>query len=380
MAAAARRDLAQVNARPPGPHCRLPILYPQVRGVYLHACSPSPRVQDCEALVGGAPSDRVCDGSVYAGELQAEGPTWAALSFPRPDQGHCFLARLPGVGNVGVGFELYGWVALGLFWLLTCPVFPLGIASSRSHLVVQLEQEEERWVPDQVDATPAAGEEAQKGSGPGCWCGVEDKDTSSEQSVSSEGVAQVRTPVAGMNTHPHDMSGPILKDRSLLTDYHRGRASHKPLTYGACGKPFWLSTNCHQHQEQRSGERPFTKDNGRDSPKSCRTYVPQKIYTCGARGVGFPATSGRPQHQVVGEDQRTKRCFRHGMFSVEGVAQGGSLHPEAPPLRDDSRLAGARHFPAALAVDLGLFSWSQVVKPLITAWGCENYISQNALR
>ncbi|KAI5214815.1 hypothetical protein MUG91_G261n25 [Manis pentadactyla] len=67
----------------------------------------------------------------------------------------------------------------------------LGIASSRSHLVMQLAQGEEPWMPDQVDLSPAAAGEAQKGSGPGCWCGVDSKDTSSEQSVSSEGVSQV---------------------------------------------------------------------------------------------------------------------------------------------------------------------------------------------
>ncbi|XP_017519066.3 zinc finger protein 671 isoform X1 [Manis javanica] len=173
----------------------------------------------------------------------------------------------------------------------------LGIASSRSHLVMQLAQGEEPWMPDQVDLSPAAAGEAQKGSGPGCWCGVDSKDTSSEQTVSSEGVSQVRTPVAGMNTHPHDMSGPVLKDRSLLTDYQRGEARHQPLTCGACGKQFWPSDNCPQHQEQRSAERPFRKDEGRDSLKSCRTYVPE-ICTYGAGGVGFPATSGLPQHQV----------------------------------------------------------------------------------
>lgn len=65
--------------------------------------------------------------------------------------------------------SVIGWVALGQFWPLTRPVSPLGIASSRSHLVMQLAQGEEPWMPDQVDLSPAAAGEAQKGSGPGEW-------------------------------------------------------------------------------------------------------------------------------------------------------------------------------------------------------------------
>ena len=58
---------------------------------------------------------------------------------------------------------------LGPVLTVTCPVFPSGIASFRSHLVTQLEQGEEPWMPDQVDVTPASEREAQKGPGPGKW-------------------------------------------------------------------------------------------------------------------------------------------------------------------------------------------------------------------
>ncbi|KAB0398474.1 hypothetical protein E2I00_008032, partial [Balaenoptera physalus] len=133
-------------------------------------------------------------------------------------------------------------------------------------------------MPAQVDMTPATEKEAQKGPGPGCWCGVEAEAVSSEQSVYLEGVSQFRTPVAGLKTHPCDMSGPILKDLLHLTEYPWGKARQEPHTCEAHGKQFCFSTDLHQHHKQHSGEKFFRRDEGRDTVKSCRIYVPEKTY------------------------------------------------------------------------------------------------------
>eukprot|EP00069_Balaena_mysticetus_P021355 bmy_13328T0 len=192
-----------------------------------------------------------------------------------------------------------------------------GIASSRSHLVTQLEQGEEPWMPAQVDMTPATEKEAQKGPGPGCWCGVEAEAVSSEQSVYLEGVSQFRTPVAGLKTHPCDMSGPILKDLLHLTEYPRGKARQEPRTCEAHGKQFCFSTDLHQHHKQHSGEKFFRRDEGRDTVKSCRIYVPEKTYIHDEGRVDLPATSGL-QHQCSQLTVHLRipssacECSRHG--------------------------------------------------------------------
>ncbi|XP_045629270.1 zinc finger protein 671 [Ursus americanus] len=186
---------------------------------------------------------------------------------------------------------LYQDVMLENFALLAS----LGITSSRSHLVTQLEQREDPRMPDQVDTTPATEREAQKGLGPGCWCAVEDEAMFSEQSVSLEGVSQVRTPVAGLKPQPCDISGSILKEILHLTEYQGGEARLEPHTGGACWKHFWLSANVHQHHV---AEKSFRRDEGRDSVKSCRFYVPEKTYSYSERRMDFPATSDLLQHQV----------------------------------------------------------------------------------
>nr|XP_012596843.1 zinc finger protein 671 [Microcebus murinus] len=192
----------------------------------------------------------------------------------------------------------------------------LGIASSRSHVVIQLEPGEE---PDQVDVTPATKREAQMGAGPDCWHGAEDEEAPSEQSVSVERVLQTMTPMAELKTHPCDMCGLSLKDTLHLAEYQREKFRQKPCTCGACGKQFWFSTNFDQHQKP-SGEKPFRRDEGRDSLNSCRVCVPEKIHTCGEGGVNFSTTSGL-QHQTP-----PSRVKPHKSTKLEGAFPTGQRY------------------------------------------------------
>uniref|UniRef100_A0A4X1SJ50 Zinc finger protein 671 n=1 Tax=Sus scrofa TaxID=9823 RepID=A0A4X1SJ50_PIG len=172
----------------------------------------------------------------------------------------------------------------------------LGIASSRSHLVMQLQQGGGPWIPTQVAVTPAAEKEAQQGPGPGCWCGVEGEVISSEHNDSLERVSQChRTPMAHLKTYScdvSDLSDPVFKDIRHLTENQGGKASPEPRTCEACGKPFWFSADLHRHQKQQSGEKFFRTDEGRDSVKSCRTSVPDKTCIHGESRMDLPATSG----------------------------------------------------------------------------------------
>ncbi|KAM9049011.1 zinc finger protein 671 isoform 2-T2 [Megaptera novaeangliae] len=155
----------------------------------------------------------------------------------------------------------------------------------------------------------------------GCWCGVEAEAVSSEQSVYLEGVSQFRTPVAGLKTHPCDMSGPILKDLLHLTEYPRGKARQEPHTCEAHGKQFCFSTDLHQHHKQHSGEKFFRRDEGRNTVKSCRIYVPEKTYIHGEGRVDLPATCGL-QHQVSYDRMKPHKSTELG----GALSTGQKLH------------------------------------------------------
>ncbi|XP_022282715.2 zinc finger protein 671 isoform X1 [Canis lupus familiaris] len=195
---------------------------------------------------------------------------------------------------------LYQDVMLENFALLAS----LGIASSRSHLVTQLNPREDPQMPEQVNMNPATEREAQKGPGPGCRCAVED-----EQSVSLEGMSQVRTPVASLKTHPCDGSGSRLRGILHLPEHEVGEARLKPQPCGASWKHFWLSANLHQ---RHTGEKSFRGGEGRDSMKSHQFCVPEKTFVYGEGRVGFPATSSLHLHQVPHVSPKPHKSTRLG--------------------------------------------------------------------
>lgn len=62
----------------------------------------------------------------------------------------------------------YGGDRQALAWAgLLLPFSLLGFAPSRSHVVAQLESEEELWVPSMVNLTMGSRAEARRGPGPG---------------------------------------------------------------------------------------------------------------------------------------------------------------------------------------------------------------------
>ncbi|XP_037674771.1 zinc finger protein 671-like [Choloepus didactylus] len=173
-------------------------------------------------------------------------------------------------------------------------VASLGMASSGSPVLTQLEQGEESWVPDQVDTTLCTASESQRGPGLDCWHGTEDEEASSEQSVSL-GVSQTQIRSAGpctSNTHPYDVCSPTWRSILHLAQYEGIKAWQKPYTCGLCGKQFWFTANFHQHQKQHSREKTFRRYEGRNSVKNCRGYMPEKTYTYGENGMDFPTTTG----------------------------------------------------------------------------------------
>ncbi|KAM9226191.1 uncharacterized protein PS065_008421 [Dugong dugon] len=98
---------------------------------------------------------------------------------------------------------LYRDVMLETFGLMAS----LGLVSSRTHEITQLEQWSEPWVPDQEAVAPDTLR--------GCWRGMEATEVLSEQSVSVEGTSQVRTPKAGpstQKTHPGAVCSPVVKE------------------------------------------------------------------------------------------------------------------------------------------------------------------------
>ncbi|XP_053462246.1 zinc finger protein 671 isoform X2 [Nycticebus coucang] len=184
---------------------------------------------------------------------------------------------------------LYHDVMLENFALLAS----LGIASSRSYVVMQLEPGEE---PDQVVVTPATEREPQRGVGPGCWHGVEDEEAPSEQNASVAGELQTRIPMAELKTHKCDMCNSTLKDILHLAEYQREKVRQKPHNWGACGKQFWFSTKFDQYQKKPSGEKPFRRDKNKDSVNSYRVHGPEKTHTCGEGDMDFSATSALLQY------------------------------------------------------------------------------------
>lgn len=83
-----------------------------------------------------------------------------------------FLPDLPCVFLLYyVSFPVFycGIIHLGKCWSLTCPIFPLGLTSFRSHIVAQLEMGAEPWVPDQVDMTSAMARGVYRGPDSGKW-------------------------------------------------------------------------------------------------------------------------------------------------------------------------------------------------------------------
>uniref|UniRef100_A0A2K6SSJ0 Uncharacterized protein n=1 Tax=Saimiri boliviensis boliviensis TaxID=39432 RepID=A0A2K6SSJ0_SAIBB len=93
----------------------------------------------------------------------------------------------------------------------------------------------------------------------GCWCGVEDEEAPSKQSIYVQRETQVRTPTAGVfpeKAHPCEMHGSILGDILHVADHQGTHSKQKEHRCEAWGSQSYDSPNFHQHQNQCVGEKP----------------------------------------------------------------------------------------------------------------------------
>ena len=130
--------------------------------------------------------------------------------------------------------------------------------------------------------------------------GVEDEETPSEQSVSAEGVSQMRTPRAGLSpekTQPCKMCTPVLRDILHLAEEQGTNRGQKAYTCGPCGKQFYFIANLQEHQKPHIRGNPVRYDMGRPSFwKSCTIHTIGNLPTYMEIGNDFVANMGlQPQ-------------------------------------------------------------------------------------
>uniref|UniRef100_A0A9L0RX77 Uncharacterized protein n=1 Tax=Equus caballus TaxID=9796 RepID=A0A9L0RX77_HORSE len=122
-------------------------------------------------------------------------------------------------------------------------VASLGLASSRFHVVAQLELRGETWVPDKADMTPATAR--------GPW--------------------------------------------------HWGICSRQKLhVCVACGRQLWFNVSIHQQQKQHSGEKHLRKnEDWALFIKNCRVLMLENRFTCGDGETDLLPSLGPLQHQTA---------------------------------------------------------------------------------
>lgn len=137
----------------------------------------------------------------------------------------------------------------------------------------------------------------------GYLCSIENEKEPSGQSVSLERVPQIRTPKPDpsvQKAHHCEVCVPIMEYILYLTEYQGTHTGQKLNTCVACGKQLCFSANLHQHQNQHSGRKPYSKDMDRASfVKSYRSHSSGKPFTCGEVGKDFLASVGLLQHQAT---------------------------------------------------------------------------------
>uniref|UniRef100_A0A8C0Q087 Uncharacterized protein n=2 Tax=Canis lupus TaxID=9612 RepID=A0A8C0Q087_CANLF len=159
----------------------------------------------------------------------------------------------------------------------------------------------------------------------GCEHGAEDEKAPSEQSVSVEGVSQVRIPKTGLlsqKANPYEVCGPILKDSFHLAEHWKTQFSEKLYTNGTHGKRFCFSENLH-HKKQHVRDQPFGSNISRASVvvKSCRLQVSGKPFICGEVGKDFLASSGFLQQPATHTGEKSNSGTECRMAFPKGKTQ-----------------------------------------------------------
>ncbi|XP_036302975.1 zinc finger protein 154 isoform X7 [Pipistrellus kuhlii] len=150
----------------------------------------------------------------------------------------------------------------------------------------------------------------------GCCCGAEDVEAPTEQHVSVR-VSQAKNPnvaLSSQKSHPCESCGIVLRDIFYLVENQETQHSQKLLRCGACGKRFYLSTKCPQHQEQHVREMHFIRGVERTPrAKGCHFNVSQKPFTSEEVGQDVLNSSGHIQEQA------THTTGRPSEMSASGV-------------------------------------------------------------
>nr|XP_008522465.1 PREDICTED: zinc finger protein 530-like [Equus przewalskii] len=146
------------------------------------------------------------------------------------------------------------------------------------------------------------------------WCGAETKEVLSEQSISVEGVSQVKNSKAGslaQVTQPCEKCVPVLKDILHLTELQATYPGHKPYLDGA-SRGFWFSASLQQYQKHDSGEKMFEMDVDQASfVMNCRFHVSGKPFTSEEGRKEFLSTAGL-LHQATPNGEMSHSSIKCG--------------------------------------------------------------------
>ncbi|CAK6441746.1 unnamed protein product [Pipistrellus nathusii] len=149
----------------------------------------------------------------------------------------------------------------------------------------------------------------------GCCCGAEDE-APTDQHVSVR-VSQAKNPnvaLSSQKSHPCESCGIVLRDIFYLVENQETQHSQKLLRCGACGKRFYLSTKCPQHQEQHVREMHFIRGVDRaPRAKGCRFNVSQKPFTSEEVGQDVLNSSGHIQEQAAHTTGRPSEMSASGV-------------------------------------------------------------------
>ncbi|KAB0382757.1 hypothetical protein FD755_004674, partial [Muntiacus reevesi] len=183
--------------------------------------------------------------------------------------------------------RLYCYVMLETFAL----VASLGLASSRSHVIVPLELGGEPWVQDRVDMTPGTARGAQSGPGLGYWQRAEMKEKTSEHSASVEmpQIITSKTDLSIQKAYPWDMGNLDVEGGLRLAE---DLGVNPVQTLCRAGVEF----------QQHSGEKLFRRDMGKAFMKSRTIHTTKKSFPCQEPGKDFPGGSDLLQHQVTPQE------------------------------------------------------------------------------
>ncbi|XP_044903256.1 zinc finger protein 211-like isoform X2 [Felis catus] len=156
-----------------------------------------------------------------------------------------------------------------------------------------------------------------------CWCGAENEEVPSEQSVSVERVSQVRTSKTGSSiqkTHLCENCVPVLKDNLQPSELRAAYSGQKAYLGGAT-RGFWFGANLHQYQKHDSGEKMFKMD--MDSAllvTSCRFHVSARPFASGEGGKDFLAPSGLLQHLAMPNSEKPQSSIECGEPFTSGIS------------------------------------------------------------